>query len=427
MNSKQFHQAEKDDLKDMFIIDTGSTIPATIMNPDLLTNLRTSKKTLRMATNAGTKDMRLVGDVIGFGEAWYDPDMMTNILGFGHMADKYRVQYDSAKEDAILVHTETGIIKFKRTDEGLYAYKPSENYKKLVAKSKNPIVKAQHHVSTVKENMVGFTKREVDGAKLARKIYHSLGCPTLESFKHALRTNLIKNCPITTQDAINAEQIFGPDIGSLKGKTTRKPPPVARDDYIEIPPEIKNRDNLTLCMDIMYVWGLPMLTAIDRTIRFRSLVSLENRTTKELYSGLDDILRFYNKAGYTISVIHCDQEFRRMMDVVADELDVEMNYTNTDDHQPEAERNNRTIKERIRATVNSLPFKKMPKVMIRKLAALCVKQLNLFPAKGGVSEYLSPYTIMTGKAVDYEKELKVPFGQSVQVPKENNPTNTPEP
>ena len=213
MNSKQFHQAEKDDLKDMFIIDTGSTIPATIMNPDLLTNLRTSKKTLRMATNAGTKDMRLVGDVIGFGEAWYDPDMMTNILGFGHMADKYRVQYDSAKEDAILVHTETGIIKFKRTDEGLYAYKPSEKYKKLVAKSKNPIVKAQHHVSTVKENMVGFTKREVDGAKLARKIYHSLGCPTLESFKHALRTNLIKNCPITTQDAINAEQIFGPDIG----------------------------------------------------------------------------------------------------------------------------------------------------------------------------------------------------------------------
>ena len=44
MNGKQFHQAVKDDLRDMFIIDTGSTIGATIMNPDLLVGLRKSEK-----------------------------------------------------------------------------------------------------------------------------------------------------------------------------------------------------------------------------------------------------------------------------------------------------------------------------------------------------------------------------------------------
>ena len=53
VEAKQYHQHGDDDLKDVFIIDTGSTISATITNPDLITNLRPSKKALRMSTNAG--------------------------------------------------------------------------------------------------------------------------------------------------------------------------------------------------------------------------------------------------------------------------------------------------------------------------------------------------------------------------------------
>jgi hypothetical protein len=35
-----------------------------------------------------------------------------------------------------------------------------------------------------------------------------------------VRNNLIPNCPITTQDILTTEDIFGPDIGCLKGKRT---------------------------------------------------------------------------------------------------------------------------------------------------------------------------------------------------------------
>jgi hypothetical protein len=103
-------------------------------------------------------------------------------------------------------------------------------------------------------------------------LYHILGCPTVENFKAILRQNIIKNCPVTIEDVAIAEKIFGPDIGSLKGKSTRSKPTPVKTDLIEIPPELKQQHrDLTFCMDVMFINGMPMLTGIDRSIRFRAL------------------------------------------------------------------------------------------------------------------------------------------------------------
>ena len=64
-----------------------------------------------------------------------------------------------------------------------------------------------------------------------------MGAPTVENFKHMLKTNLITDCPVTTKDVNVAEKIFGPDIGALKGRTTRLRPSVVREDEIEVPSE----------------------------------------------------------------------------------------------------------------------------------------------------------------------------------------------
>ena len=64
------------------ILDTGSMIKTTIMNPDFLTNVQKSEMPLLMTTNAGTQQMDLDGDVKGFGIAKYDPNQIANILNF---------------------------------------------------------------------------------------------------------------------------------------------------------------------------------------------------------------------------------------------------------------------------------------------------------------------------------------------------------
>ena len=218
------------------------------------------------------------------------------------MVDKYRITYDSNKEDAFSVHLEDGVVKFTRTNEGLYAYKPTKKYLKEVAQTKSllpPIDEEDEDqvaneeskaveflASTIEENMEGYTQRQREDAKRARRLYYIIGCPTVGNFKHIMRQNIIKNCPVTVDDVNIAEKIYGPDIRSLKGKTTRHKPLRVKEDRVEIPPEIlKKYKDLTYCMDIMFINGIPMLTGIDRSIRFRSLVPLNDRSAKELYKG----------------------------------------------------------------------------------------------------------------------------------------------
>ncbi len=53
-----------------------------------------------------------------------------------------------------------------------------------------------------------------------------------------------------------------------------------------------------------------------------------------------------------------------------------------------------------------------------------MKMLNYFPTKGGVSDTLSPKTIMSGVTLDYKKNLCLQFGQYCQVHEEENPRNS---
>jgi hypothetical protein len=133
------------------------------------------------------------------------------------------------------------VLKFECTPEGLYQYKVSNDKKEDLTpgKTKKPVNNSTSNlISTVAENKKGYTTLQFRRAKKARKLYHIVGTPTMVNFKSILRMNIIKNCPVTVEDVNIADQIFGPDMSSLKGKSVRHKPKPVRKDLIEIPKEL---------------------------------------------------------------------------------------------------------------------------------------------------------------------------------------------
>ena len=112
------------------------------------------------------------------------------------------------------------------------------------------------------------------------------------------------------------------------------------------------------------------------------------------------------------------------MDPIKDDLEVDMNYTARGKQSPEAEHNIRTIREWIWVAYHNLPYMKVLKVMLKYLGMVSTQQLNLFPAKGGILEYLSPHMIMSKKNIDYNKHCQHMLGTFVQANQDNDPRNT---
>jgi hypothetical protein len=157
------------------------------------------------------------------------------------MAKRHRITYDSKTEVAFIVHLPDKQVKFTKTKLGLYIFKPKIN--------KMSNANAQFF-NTINENKNFFTRQQVEKARRARELYYALGTPSLADFKAIIQMNLITNNPITQEDIAIAEQVFGPNISSLKGKTTRKTPIPVVNDYIEIPQELfTKQDKIIICID----------------------------------------------------------------------------------------------------------------------------------------------------------------------------------
>jgi hypothetical protein len=108
----------------------------------------------------------------------------------------------------------------------------------------------------------------------------------VNDFKAMLRMNTIIGNPVTTEDIVMAEQIFGTDIGQIKGKTTRRKPAPVVNDYIEIPKElIATQRKVTLCIDGMKVNGLSFLTTVSRNLQYRTAQYVKHQTV-EVYCEL---------------------------------------------------------------------------------------------------------------------------------------------
>ena len=238
-----------------------------------------------------------------------------------------------------------------------------------------------------------------------------------------VRENVLKNCPITVEDINNAEILFGPNLGSLKGKTTRQASNVVTPfASTDLPLEIIDRcRDVTLCCDLMFVNKTIFLVTISRQIKFGTGEVLINRQGTTILKGIEAVCKLYNGRGMRVRVTLMDGEFDCLGPALGAK-GIVLNGASRNEHVPEIERYIRTVKERTRCMYNSVPFKQFPRMMIAEMVYASIFWLNSIPANDGVSDRLSPRSIMVGSVLDYHRHCRLEFGSYVQVHEEHDNT-----
>ena len=163
---------------------------------------------------------------------------------------------------------------------------------------------------------------------------------------------------------------------------------------------------------------------VSRHIRFGTMEAIENRQQATIVSGLKAVTQIYKRAGFRVTLALMDGEFEPMRGELA-EIGVALNTTVRDEHVGDIERFIRAIKERMRATYNTLPFKNMPPPLVIEMAKSAVFWLNAFPHPKGIGGGKSLQAIITGVGVNYHQHCKYRFGEYVQTHKEHDNTMAP--
>ncbi|KAL3810038.1 hypothetical protein ACHAXA_000207 [Cyclostephanos tholiformis] len=336
---------------DHIYIDTCASY-ASMPYKEILTNLQKQLRGLCGHTNSGSTVMDQAGALGAVKKVWLNEGGVASVIPLKVLEEIWPVSYHSKRgmnPGKFIIHSDAGDIVVRNNKQGM----PYLSLKELEGEVALCLV--QNAVKTVRGQMEGFTKREVEEARAAREAQAMLGHPTDREFIGMVRSNMIANCNVTDSAIKNAHAIFGPNLAG------------------------------------------------------------------NLADGIRRVMDLYARGGFQVGTVLMDNEFEPLRVLIPI---IVVNTTAAKEHVPEIERRIRLIKERGRAILNTLPYKKIPQLMLIELIYHVVLWLNAFPTKSGISSTLSPREIVLRHRLDFAKHCKAPFGSYCESHDEPVPSNS---
>ena len=279
---------------------------------------------MKVNCNAGSWVTNLVGDLRGNRPVWYHPYGIANILSFKRVREKYEVQYESNERTFVVTKPDGMMFKFVESPEGLH-YLDTEGDSGTTL------------VNTVANSRSNYSNQDYLRAAKARELHIKIGRPSLQEYIRIVTNNLLPDCPVTKADIMAAEEIFGPEVGGLKGKSMQRNPHAVKQVVEPLEPSImKHYRHVMLGADVMYINGITFLVTVSRHIKFGTVKPLVSRKQMHLFAGIRSVAQIYQRAGFKVTAALMDGEFETLRGDLAD-LNIALNTTAWDKHVGDVE------------------------------------------------------------------------------------------
>ena len=338
------------------------------------------------------------GDFQGLGRVGYDSKAAANILSKAQVIDRgCSVSYNQDL-DAYSLEGPVRSYLFER---------------RLLANGK----RSSHYscdmsdtvlVTTIAENMRHYTKREVQQAQHARELMSRLGHASSQATIALLNAG-VQNCHVTPADVKNADAIFGMSIPSLKGKTMKRASAPATPT---VAPRVTQVQQI-LTLDILFIKRIPFLLGVLIPLGLTLCATLKDRATVSVAAALRQFIATVSSRNFDIVQLRIDGE--GALGPIVNELShlgIVVDIAGPGQHVPVVERRIQTVKQRVRAYENSLPFV-MTRILLLHCVLFTVSRLNMVPGRMSGSS-LCPLEILTGRKLDTARDLRIGFGDYVQ-------------
>ena len=417
----------------IILLDSGSTHHV-FCDASLLTNIREESKPLTMTTNAGSFACNASGIFPGLGRVWLNPDGIVNVMSISKLSkdDRFKVQFLTKGATSYYTVENKKNGRKLRFDESKGVYECAVC---TTAQSNNKRDNSNMSVKnyslalleTVASKSALLTPRERQGVKKAEHLIQSLGYPSKRDVISIIAANIILDCPISVKDIQNLYDLKGGLESVLKGKTARtqtghvnhelQSTPVPRG---MLPPD----RGIILCVDLFFVDRNPFLISLSKRILFTTAEALPNRDGDTIYGAICRVIGFYRSYGHNIKELFADNEFGAVKKDIEQYNGVRTDLATPNEHVPDIERNIRVVKDRTRCSIHDMPYPSLPRNFKKDLVLSLVIMLNTIPRKAGISEYYSPWTLITGRKLNYKLHCRVRPGEYCMTHEEEKPRNS---
>ena len=270
-------------------------------NKKLLKNIIRSKRQITITgveANTTGVIVNLEGTFSDVGQVYYSDKANANILSFATQIDNgARIVYDDTNDVFIMQPKNSkSVYTFGRkqttgSDGRLYScgVRTMINYGE------------EAMISTGAENIKQYINREIAAAKAARKLLARMFFPSVGDEKHLVTTG--SGFEVSARNFDRANAIYGNDIASIKGKSTK---PVSA---IADPSEARTAEPQAhaLHIDIMFVEGLPFLIGVALPLDLTLVYELKNfdgdktsRSAPVVQLGLESFRSALRSNGFSV-------------------------------------------------------------------------------------------------------------------------------